>query len=122
MRVVVSLAVVALAGCTSYETAARETFSKDKFCPIERVTAKERTDISIYDRTFGKSKPPTDVAKDPERLALWKKKEDESKRIWDNSGVVFEVRGCDAKQLYKCSRGGKSGRTSCSTLKNDDET
>lgn len=72
-----------LVGCTSLETTARETFSRDHSCPLDGITVAKRTDLSVRELTFGKSKPPSDIANDPDRLAIWKKNRDESKKKWD---------------------------------------
>ena len=110
-------AAAAGTACTSYETAARESFSQSNSCPIAGVTAKERPDLSAFDLIFGPpSKPPADVAADPARLALFQKKHDDTKKAWDRSTYPYEVAGCNEKLFYTCSRGGKSGRTSCSSV------
>lgn len=106
--------LLALVGCKSLETGAREAFADDRSCPIERVTARERKDLSAYDLIFGKSEPPDDLAGDPERLALWQKKQDENRKAWDRSSDLFEVAGCGERKIYKCSRG-KRG-PSCSRV------
>lgn len=101
-----------LLGCQSRVTVARETFSKSKSCPLDRVTARERPDLSAYDVIFGKrATPPPEVAKDPARLALWQKQQDESRRAWDAAQSVVEVEGCGERALAMCS---SRKRTSCS--------
>ena len=105
-----------LVGCTSLETTARETFSRDHSCPLDGITVTKRTDLSVHELTFGKSKPPADIAKDPERLLIWKKNQDENKKKWDAMSNLFFLTGCNVKSFYTCSRNNKSGRNSCSSL------
>ncbi len=91
--------------CTSIPEGARERFSERFSCPLERVEARERKELSGYDVIFGaKDAPPPEIASDPGRVAMWKKKNDETKASWDRSTHVVEVRGCDKQVLFTCSR------------------
>jgi len=108
------LALAFLSGCSLQERA-RETFAQDQSCPLEKVTAVPRPELSVYDLTFGglSHEPSPEIAADPARRAIWQAKQDESKRTWDKSATLFEVRGCNEKKYYAC-RNNKS--RSCSSL------
>jgi hypothetical protein len=107
--------LVGLAGCNQ-QRSAEEAFSKDRSCPVDKVAATPRPSLSIYDLTFGKvaGEPPKDIAQDPERRALWQAKQDESKRVWDKTGTLYEVAGCGEKKYYVCGRARRA--SSCSSL------
>ncbi len=115
-KLLLLVSVWILVGCTSLETTARETFSRDHSCPLDGITVTRRTDLSVHELTFGRSKPPSDIAKDPARLAIWKKNQDESKKKWDATSNLFFLTGCNVKSFYTCNRNSKSGRNSCSSL------
>lgn len=104
-----------LAGCKSPEKGAREHFAREVTCPLERVEARARTDVKPGD-WIESSKPPKDVAADPERLQMWKAK-DEERRSWANRDQIIEVRGCGKQKLYACHRHNKDANyIMCSDL------
>jgi hypothetical protein len=111
-----------LGACTSLEEGARDAFSRDFSCPEGRIDVHARKDLDAYDLTFGGmgSAPPADVKKDPERLALWQRRQREQHDAWNDRIGVFEARGCGHDALYTCSHpnGSKGGvnyaRASCS--------
>jgi hypothetical protein len=113
-RAVVVLALMVCAvGCGSKQETARETFSKDKSCPLERVSAVARPELSSYDLTFGAQTPPREIAADPARLAMWKAEQEKTRAGWDDKMSVFEVGGCGEKKYYSCVAG---KRISCSPM------
>lgn len=96
-------------GCKSLKTGAKEEFSAHFSCPEDRITVSERP----YSAIAGNSpSPPREVASDPERLAIWKKQQDEKAAALARNYEAFEVEGCGRKVLYRCShvsqRGGHS--------------
>jgi hypothetical protein len=108
------LCLLAASGCQSLEDGAKDDFVQKFTCPKGRVEVRPRPDLSSYDLTHKDRKPPADVAADPERLALWKKKEAETRRRV--SDPVFELRGCAHSALMHCTRantGSSSGRVMC---------
>jgi hypothetical protein len=71
---------------------ARFTFVHEMICPESRVVTR-RLDTA----------PPADIARDPERLAVWR----------DNGRdrALIAAEGCGAKALYDCSYRHCSSRT-----------
>lgn len=103
---VVIVAVALLSGCKRKSTAAREHFGKTYACPEDRVTVQPSNE-KWGDAVLAKSNepPPADVAKDPERLAKWKKdQEADRKESLDrlNALDTFDVSGCGHKALLAC--------------------
>lgn len=114
MRHVVVLVV--FCGCQSVGDGAKEQFSKDNTCPLDRVEVRERGELKPSQFT----KPhdaPADIAADPGRLKVWR---DEQARLAandDNWGRIVEARGCDKHVFYACGHPTKSSdgkRWSCS--------
>lgn len=99
-------------GCESLADCARDDFVQEFQCPKERVNVRPRNDVDVYTLVHGTSKPPADVARDPERLAVWQRQLDE--RRSHNYGDLFEVTGCGHDKFYTCSRstGASHGATS----------
>jgi hypothetical protein len=113
-------ALLASTGCTSLETGAREEFSKEFSCPADRVEVTPRPDLKSFEVIFGpRSAPPSDIAADPGRLEVWRKRQDELEGNWNRGGTVFQVRGCSHDVIYACSRAQTHANTSngiiCST-------
>jgi hypothetical protein len=106
-------------------------FADDNVCPIERVATRVREDLAFHrfgcqDPTrkgpshgahyaFGNEaalaskcaeRPPDEVARDAERLALWRRLKAED---WDGLdhrfSSVVEVEGCGRRRFYACWRG-----------------
>jgi hypothetical protein len=122
-RVALSLAALTLAhvGCKSRKEGARERFSEDFTCPEDKVNARERPDLDAYDLDFGAPPPPSqEIQKDPQRWRLWRERQEETHRSWNNALSVFEASGCHHDAFYTCShpsgsRGGTNlARASCS--------
>ena len=81
-----------LAGCTTVPGPlheARRAFSREHFCPLDRVAAVEMD-------TTPPAPPP--IADDPERLALWHRHFAPGPRA--RHRVL--LRGCDEGQRYSC--------------------
>ncbi len=83
---------------------AKEYFSAENTCPLERVEARERTDLK--DSTFRTTAPPKDVAADPGRLAMWHEQQASRDRVYR----IVQVRGCDKHVVYEC-RPARRGET-----------
>jgi hypothetical protein len=91
---------------------AREEFSRVHLCPISRVEVRPRSDLTPWDlhvAKWGRSTPPDEVARDPERLALWKEQEREREDRENGDAEVFEVRGCGRQVLWSCDHPGGPG-------------
>jgi hypothetical protein len=71
--------------------AARATFSRDAYCPLERTSAASVTQIPT---------PPPKIAADPARLAMWQA-EAEAVASTEDKHVVA-VRGCGEQAMYSC--------------------
>ena len=108
--------LVTLSGCKNLNEAAREEFSQANTCPMDRVEARERSDLkpSMF---FPKLSPPTDIAADPGRLKMWQDEQDKQRAAADTSGDdVFEVRGCGKQVIIWCHRFTKNmNRAMCTT-------
>src|SRR5512147_2203685 len=99
------LSIVA-SGCKSVTEGAREHFSKDFTCPLDRVEVRPRPDIRPSD--FEKpSDPPKEIADDPGRLKMWKANQDERKSWANSRDDILEARGCGHQRLYACHRHNK---------------
>jgi hypothetical protein len=99
-------ALAALVGCQSLLDGAKETFSNENTCPIERVEARERPELKASSFK-AKRTPPADIAADPGRLAMWQKQEEASHTSSDGLGSIAEVRGCGKRAFYRCYRSSK---------------
>ncbi len=115
------------AGCTRLSTQAKDDFAKKFSCPEEKVDVRERPDLNADDvlqankKTNKKAVPPPEVAADPARLGKWNKDHadsEASRASLHSSFDVFEVTGCDHKNLVVCHRpsgkGNNSAHPSCS--------
>jgi len=94
---------------------AKEVFGSTYDCPAERIELQRRKDIR--GSQFSRHSPPdAEVVADPGRYAVWKKKDDERRKIEDGGGnygvYIYEVRGCGHTELYLCS-----SKPSCSSKK-----
>jgi hypothetical protein len=105
---------LALAGCTSKESGAREEFSRDFTCPPERVDVRARGDLKPAD-FLKPATPSPEVAADAERLKLWQAQQDKQREDANPFGYeVFEARGCAHQTLYFCRRGKRVDTILCS--------
>ncbi len=101
--------LLAMAGCTSLEQGAKEHFAQEFSCPMERIEVRKRDDLQPSEVSLGgQAKPPAEVAKDPERLAVWKKDQQKYADDMNDRMTVFELRGCGHRVLYSCARAAKS--------------
>jgi hypothetical protein len=103
-----------LLACEKLEADAKKSFSAGNACPIERVESRERPDLRPS-MLMESSSPPAEVARDPQRLALWKEQEDKARAGTDRDQTVFEVRGCNHEELYRCHRF-KNTRSFCMSM------
>jgi hypothetical protein len=79
-------------GCDSFDLAARNTFMKDKTCPLERVTSTQHTPVIAA--------APSDIAADPERMRLWT--QTHAAQI---AGHTFmTATGCGSEVVYDCQK------------------
>lgn len=92
--------------CKSKEQGARESFSDDFTCPLDRVEVRARPDVKPSDLAK-REEPPADIKADPGRLQLWQSKKDEERRKSDDRCEMFEARGCGKQTLLCCSRPAK---------------
>ena len=113
------MAPLAMAGCKSSETGARETFAREFSCPEDRVEVRARKDLSFGDFMPGKKQePPAEVKADPDRLAKWNADRKKGRSGFDNFDMV-EAKGCGHEQIYGCKhpaadRGGiKTSEVAC---------
>ena len=108
------VALVALVGCQSLLDGAKETFANENTCPVERVEARERSDLRSSSFRASRT-PPKDVAADPARLKMWQDKEETSRTSSDHLGSIVEVRGCEKHKFYRCYRSSQhASRMNCS--------
>lgn len=103
MRQVVLAAVAfGLAACGSNADAARKAFEYVASCPADRVVVEEREPSNVA------MLPPDDVANDPARLELWKRKEEE-RRARVAAQRDYVARGCGQERTFHCKWGGYLG-------------
>jgi len=82
---------------------------------MSRIEVRPRPDIDGYTAAHGKPPaPPPEIARDPGRLAVWQKDQDD--RRSHDYGTVYEVRGCNHGKLYTCSRSTGASHSSTSSL------
>jgi hypothetical protein len=91
------IALLLLCACSSLHAAARDAFVHKYSCPEERVTVRKRPDLKHP--AADAPKPPAEVAKDPERLKLWKADHPSD----DAQYKYFQVSGCDHDDVYTCT-------------------
>jgi hypothetical protein len=97
----VALALSAAACESGARDSAVEDFADKYTCREAWVQARIRTDVSP--RVFRKRpEPPAEVKKDPQRLELWREKQDESDSYADSQKVV-ELKGCGHEVIETCS-------------------
>ena len=114
--VVGAFLVVAISGC-NYSEIAKADFSDARSCPADRITM---TKIEWGDRLPPPATtPPSDVAADPARLAMWNQthgQTDDAARDERMSGIrdsmadhSFRADGCGATAYYSCGQCRGSG-------------
>ena len=98
--------LLSLVACKSVTEGARERFSKDHSCPLDRVEVRPREDVRPSD-LLARPQPSPEVARDPERLAVWQAAEAQSRAYEDRADKIVEVRGCGQQTLLACHRHNK---------------
>jgi len=108
------LALVAVTGgCKRLKTGAQEHFAVTFSCPDDRVVVEGRDDLHYGDLVIARQQaeaPPTEVQRDPGRLARWtsdqREKRETTRRDLNSRLDMFEVRGCDHRALLGCAHPG----------------
>lgn len=112
-----AVGLLLLCGCQSVTDGAKEQFSKENTCPLDRVETRARTELKPSQ--FGKAgTPPRDIASDPGRLQLWRAEQAKLAANDDSWGQIVEARGCDAHVFYECGHPSSSSdgkRWMCTT-------
>jgi hypothetical protein len=107
------LAALCAVGCVELPlaTGAREIFSRERICPIARVTVDEGADLPPP-HTFldPAAAPPAEVQDDAERLALWKDRRAAADAFIDDRYRTFKVDGCGHQDFYVCAHPGDGVR------------
>lgn len=98
--------LVLVSGCKSVTEGARERFSKDHSCPLDRVEVRMREDLRPSDLET-RPKPSPEIAADPGRLRVWQEEETKARELSDRGEKMVEVRGCAVQTLYACHRHNK---------------
>lgn len=94
---------VALTACETRASVARDDFSSRHSCPADRVAVIERPDLQYT--PLSPEVPPPEVAADEARLSVWRQSRQDreaSHRHAQSMTTVFEVSGCDARELLRC--------------------
>jgi hypothetical protein len=94
------LTLFALCGCQSVTDGAKQQFSEDHTCPLERIEVRARPELKPSQ--FRSPSAPAEVAADPARLRLWQAKQAELAENVDSWGEIVEVRGCGVQLFYSC--------------------
>lgn len=104
-----------LVACQSYESGAKESFSKAHTCPIDRIQVMARPELKAS-MLQPKSEPPPEIKADAARRKMWEEKEAETAAKNDGYCEMWEAKGCDKHELLCCYRPGKKAdRVSCSS-------
>jgi len=108
-----------LGACQGLESGAKEKFADTYTCPVDRVTARERSDLKgsqILGTPSTPREPPDEVKKDPGRLAKWnadREKERNSSDSFYDTYAVYEVSGCSHSAFLGCYHPSKGTKASC---------
>lgn len=111
-RLVLALLLpLAVVGCKTTKTGAKEYFAKEFSCPDDRVRIVPRSDVKwgsiILDQD--QAAPPDEVKNDPGRYAKWKSEREKEKaemRGTLDALDVYEGHGCDHDVLMGCGHSG----------------
>lgn len=98
--------IIAASGCKKVTQGAKEHFSRDFTCPLERVEVRPRKDLRPSDFE-AHAKPSKEIAADPDRLAMWQAEQNKNREWMDKHDEILEARGCDHEALYACHRHNK---------------
>jgi hypothetical protein len=109
-------ALFSLAACQSLAAGAKEQFSKDVSCPLDRIESRDRHDLhpSSFTNPMFLPKPSAEIVADPGRLAVWQRNHEHDRTRSDGDNQIEEVRGCGKQAFYECHVFRKSSRASCS--------
>jgi hypothetical protein len=92
-----SCGLAACAYLNTLQNGAARTFSADYTCPRERMV------LTRQPMPHAPAKPPPDeVARDPDRLALWNKQAANEAKTRDD-WVRYAIQGCGHDAVYDCS-------------------
>lgn len=81
---------------------AKQEFSDTYTCPVDRLSAVVRADVSpVRLVSLKPDEPPAEIARDPGRLAQWQEKQRERTEGY-TSNTVVEVKGCEHHIYYLC--------------------
>jgi hypothetical protein len=97
--------MLSLTGCQTLSDGAKEKFSKDYSCPIDRLESRDRPDLhrsSFHTAAAPTATPPADIAADPARLAVWNQNHKQDPTSFDDLDDIEEVRGCGNAAFYAC--------------------
>lgn len=100
--------LLATAGCASMTHEVETQFSNKYTCPRERVVVVERPGIAAHTVTSEDATPPDEVARDPQRLALWNQQQ-AKKHADEDQKTVFDATGCGHAERYACVSVGGDG-------------
>lgn len=84
------------AGCGP-TSAARKAFSEAYFCPTDWITVAPHAGSAAD----APARPPAELANDPERVELWKKKQQRDAQESDGKRLV-DADGCGHRRTYAC--------------------
>jgi len=87
------VALLSLTACASLQAAAATAFSSQFSCPEDRVQ------VTVIGPAEQRRDPPDEIAKDSERLAIWRRAEERRLRSDDTS---VRVEGCNHEHVYRC--------------------
>lgn len=107
-------AAMSLGGCTSLVEGAKQKFSDEFTCPIDRVQAKARPEMHPSDFDEPR-KPSAEIAGDPGRLKMWQDEQAQRRKVDDSYNDMFEASGCGHTQLYACHKNQNKGWVSCTS-------
>jgi hypothetical protein len=101
----ITLFALTLFGCTfsSYEkSAVRSAFGDSASCPDDRIVVSEIPRPAGAKPLPVPPPPPSDVAADPERLAVYQKAHGVDTYRYNKDLPFFEVEGCGQRHVYQC--------------------
>jgi hypothetical protein len=122
MRLLLVVAVAIWAtGCATTDSfsPATQTFGQEYYCPARRLQVK--TAAVPLPEVMDSEEPPSEVARDPERLAIWNQASERRLAFYGRLTAV-EVSGCGAKETYFCwLENGKRNHPDCGRVDLDAE-
>jgi hypothetical protein len=103
-------------GCKNVVEGAKDEFSKEFTCPLDRVEARARPELHRSDLE-SQPTPPKDIAADPARLKMWQEQQAKVNAARDSQDDIVELRGCGHQVLYACHRFKNGNTFMCNTRK-----